>query len=292
VDNGQVVAVTNPDYNVEKTVVISSGKQQHHQQEQGLNLSYRQQHHQDTTYLLAPHHQFNTRPQLDLSEWVGHRVLTRRGEGVYYPGVIAEVRPPPDNDLHILLDRTNESVIVKSPLADGGTNGSGPAVISDAIPMTSQVEIGAKVCVRQPRRGRSVDTFVEAVVYEVCRQPLQFLVKIGESDAHKIWVTRAALRLQEPPWLEELTAVADYPQETVSLASLSKLNRNYVRELLYGLLPIPGVEELYAELLRISISFLQTSREDYIRSRYKSKLTSNLKLELFSKLLKEYLNLL
>jgi hypothetical protein len=233
-DNGQVVAVTNPDYNVEKTVVISSGKQQlpqqqQQQQEQGLNLSYRHHHHRrhsphhhgpDSRYLLARTQAaaFRSRPQLDLSEWVGHRVLARCGNvpGVYYPGIIAEVRPLPDNDLHILLDRTNESVVVKLPLADGQFDA--PAVISDAIPMTSQVEIGSKVCVRQPRQGRGLDTFVEAVVYEVCRQPLQFLVKMGESseeDSPKIWVTRAALRLQEPPWLEELAAVADYPQETV-----------------------------------------------------------------------------
>ena len=220
VDNGHVVAVTNPDYNVEKTIVISSGKQQ---PEQGLNLSYRQHQQDSSRFLLAPL-PFATaaRPQLDLSEWVGHRVLARRGGGVYYPGVIAEVRPPPDNDLHILLDRTNESVVVNSPLAEGGFGGS-PSVISDAIPLTSQVEIGSKVCVRQPRQGRSVDTFVEAVVYEVCRQPLQFLLKMGESDSHKVWVTRAALRLQEPPWLEELAAVADYPLETVGCYS-RKLN--------------------------------------------------------------------
>jgi hypothetical protein len=238
-DNGQVVAVTNPDYNVEKTVVISSGKQQlpqqQQQQEQGLNLSYRHHHRRhsphhhgpDSRYLLARTQAaaFRSRPQLDLSEWVGHRVLARCGNvpGVYYPGIIAEVRPLPDNDLHILLDRTNESIVVKLPLADGQFDA--PAVISDAIPMTSQVEIGSKVCVRQPRSGRGLDTFVEAVVYEVCRQPLQFLVKMGESeeeDSPKIWVTRAALRLQEPPWLEELAAVADYPQETVRLRMGSK----------------------------------------------------------------------
>jgi hypothetical protein len=223
-DGGQVVAVTNPDYNVEKTVVISSGKQQPEQQHGvGLNLCYTSRtHHQPPDGggggLLF------SRPQLDLSEWVGHRVLVRRGgDGVYYPGVIAEVRA--QNDLHILLDRTNESLVVKSPLTDGHYGGGSPSVISDAIPLTSQVEIGSKVCVRQPRQGRSgLDTFVEAVVYEVCRQPLQFLLKLGDSDdSHKVWVTRAALRLQEPPWLEELAAVADYPQETVKLFALHVL---------------------------------------------------------------------
>ena len=52
--------------------------------------------------------------------------------------------------------------------------------------------------------------YAEALVYEVSRQPLQFLVKLpgntgGEgAGGEKQWVHRAQLRLTAPPWQEEL----------------------------------------------------------------------------------------
>ena len=52
--------------------------------------------------------------------------------------------------------------------------------------------------------------YAEALVYEVSRQPLQFLVKLpgntgGEGGGgEKQWVHRAQLRLTAPPWQEEL----------------------------------------------------------------------------------------
>ena len=63
----QVIAVSNPDYNVERTEIISSG---HQHQGVGLNLckpATRVKPDQEEQQL-----------HLDLEEWVGHRVLAAR----------------------------------------------------------------------------------------------------------------------------------------------------------------------------------------------------------------------
>jgi hypothetical protein len=201
-DQGKVIAVSNPDYNVERTEVISSGKQAPPSREfvgVGLNL----------TKPSGAEGRESRRVELDLSEWVGHRVLALRGD-YYYPGVIRDIRPGEvGRDVSVLFDGDSDPLIYKNILESTEK----PPIISDAIPTTNQVAIGSKFCVKleSPRT-----MYAEALVYEVCRQPLQFLVKLpapGDSQGpgDKLWVRRAQLRLTAPPWQEELATAQEAP---------------------------------------------------------------------------------
>ena len=195
-DQGKVIAVSNPDYNVERTEVISSGKQAEYV---GLNL---------TKPTSQSYEGRARRVELDLSEWVGHRVLALRGE-YYFPGVIRDIVRTSEQgrDVTVLFDGDSAPLSYKNVLASTDK----PPIISDAIPLTNQVSIGSKFCVKMehPRA-----CYAEALVYEVCRQPPQFLVKLpggGVEGGEKTWVRRAQLRLTAPPWQEELATAQEAP---------------------------------------------------------------------------------
>jgi len=215
VDHGKVIAVNNPDYNVERTEVISSGKQaaaaeqsEQYQQYIGLNLTKTDQafRRQNQISSVSAVHSRDNKNEIDLSEWIGHRVLALRGE-FYFPGVIRQVFKTGESsrDVAVLFDGDSEPLIYKNVLEPTDK----APIISDAIPMTTQVAIGSKFCVLLDSQR---NLFVEALVYEISRHPLQFLVKLpGGGTGEKTWVKRAQLRLTSPPWLEELATVADYP---------------------------------------------------------------------------------
>ena len=214
-DQGKVIAVSNPDYNVERTEVISSGKQAIVSQEYvGLNLTKPS----GPTYSDSGARSGARRVELDLSEWVGHRVLALRGE-FYFPGVIQDILRTSETgrDVSVLFDGDSDPLTYKNVL----DSREKPPIISDAIPLTNQVSMGSKLCVKleSPRT-----MYAEALVYEVSRQPLQFLVKFpgnsnsssssgtgGGEGGEKQWVRRAQLRLTAPPWQEELANAQEMP---------------------------------------------------------------------------------
>ena len=203
VDHGKVIAVNNPDYNVERTEVISSGKQAvSSDQYIGLNLTKTV----TQTPSSAVVNSRENKNEIDLSEWIGHRVLALRGE-FYFPGVIRQVFRSGESsrDMAVLFDGDTEPLIYKNVLQPSEK----APIISDAIPMTTQIAIGSKFCVLLDSQR---NLFVEALVYEISRHPPQFLVKLPGGEAgEKTWVKRAQLRLTAPPWLEELATVAEFP---------------------------------------------------------------------------------
>ena len=187
VDQGKVIAVNNPDYNVERTEIISCGKQT----EFGLNLSKN------------PSRQ--SRLNIDLAEWVGHRVLAVKGD-IYCSGLITEVAAASDT-VTVSLDGESQPSLYRDILALPGQER--PPIISDVIPATSQVTVGSRFCVMLDSKR---NIFVEALVYEINREvsPSQFLVKLrAEGEAgEKTWVRRAQLRLTQVPWQEEMIVAA------------------------------------------------------------------------------------
>ena len=187
VDQGKVIAVNNPDYNVERTEIISCGKQT----EFGLNLSKNQSR--------------PSRLNIDLSEWVGHRVLAVKGD-IYCSGVITEVAQSADT-VTVSLDGESQPSLYRDILALPGQER--PPIISDVIPATAQVTVGSRFCVMLDSKR---NIFVEALVYEINREvsPSQFLVKLrAEGEAgEKTWVRRAQLRLTLVPWQEEILVAA------------------------------------------------------------------------------------
>ena len=190
VDQGKVIAVNNPDYNVERTEIISCGKQT----EFGLNLSKNQS---------AASRQ--SRLNIDLTEWVGHRVLAVKGD-IYCSGVISEVSQSSDT-VTVILDGESQPSVYRDILALPGQER--PTIISDVIPATNQVTVGSRFCVMLDSKR---NIFVEALVYEINKEvsPSQFLVKLrAEGEAgEKTWVRRAQLRMTLVPWQEEMIVAA------------------------------------------------------------------------------------
>ena len=194
-----MIAVNNPDYNVERTEIISCGKQTQPvrtQPEFGLNLSKSSQVQTER----------QTRLKIDLSEWVGHRVLAVKGD-IYCSGVISAVAVPSDS-LSVLLDGESQPTLYRDLLLLPGHDR--PPIISDVIPSSSQVNTGSKFCVMLDSKR---NIFVEALVYEINQQvsPAEFLVKLrAEGEAgEKTWVRRAQLRVTEVPWHEEMVRAAE-----------------------------------------------------------------------------------
>ena len=72
VDQDKVIEVNNPDYNVERTEIISSGKQS----DLGLNLTKsRHVSHVSDYASNLPHVSAPRALDIDLSEWIGQRIL-------------------------------------------------------------------------------------------------------------------------------------------------------------------------------------------------------------------------
>ena len=192
VDQGKVIAINNPDYNVERTEVISSGKQS----DLGLNLS---KSRGSTRVRHVSTH-------LDLTHWVGHRILGTKAD-VYRSGVIKHVTPD-TCDVTVLLDGDTQTTCYRHVLRH--VTGSQP-IVSDVTPSSEQVSLGSKFCVLIDNQ-RSI--FVECLVYEVSQgrggDQTQVLVKLqaGGETGDKTWVRRSQLRLTQVPWQEELSAVS------------------------------------------------------------------------------------
>jgi len=139
---------------------------------------------------------------LDLSEWVGHRILARRDQ-YFCPGVIKAAYK--DNSVAIDFETEESPLIYSNVLSKGDFD----TIISDAVPATSQINVGSKVCLRI---SHDKSLYIEALVYEIKSKqedapnlPPQFLVKsLHDESAEKIWVKRTQLRILLPPWWEEL----------------------------------------------------------------------------------------
>lgn len=141
----------------------------------------------------------NGRSDVDLREWLDHRVLAK-SDHVYLPGVIKQASNL--NEVWIEFDRFEGKLIVfKDVLSSGKYD-----VIGDASPSIGQVTLGARVCVRtQDEQQSSPRVFVEGVVCKILTSPTRFVVRlINDGQDKELIVKRADLRLLLPPWWEEL----------------------------------------------------------------------------------------
>ena len=187
-----MIAVNNPDYNVERTEVISSGKQS----DLGLNLSKR------SFGGHGGHGGPPVRPDIDLTDWVGHRVLASKGD-IYSAGVIRHVTRD-TCDVTVIIDGDSQPSLYRDVISDPGS-----PIVSDVTPASDQVSVGSKFCVLLDSQR---NIFVEALVYEISRGrqgQAQFLVKLQAGGEDKTWVRRSQLRLTSAPWEEELAAATE-----------------------------------------------------------------------------------
>ena len=126
---------------------------------------------------------------MDLSEWLGHRILARRDD-FFCPGIIKAAYK--DNSLAVDFESEETPLIYSNVLSRGDFD----TIISDSVPATNQITVGSKVALKIP----DDNLYTEALVYEIKTKegtlslPPQFLVKpLHDDDVEKVWVKRTQL---------------------------------------------------------------------------------------------------
>lgn len=137
-------------------------------------------------------------PNIELSDWKGHRVLAKKNNG-YYSGVIKNIKQ--NQQIGVLFDGEQTPTHFGNLLDLQQVD-----VISDNSPPSAMVQLETKVCVRSTTDDR---VFYPGIVVEKKTQPLLYGVKVDIQMEEGIktdtwWVSRANIRLLQPPWKEDL----------------------------------------------------------------------------------------
>ena len=139
---------------------------------------------------------YSTRPQVDLSEWVGHRVLAFK-ESVYHVGVIIHVTQD-TCDVTVSFEGDPQPILYPDVLSVNALT-SLPPIIGDQTPASDQVTVGSWMLL-DTRTGSGGHTFVPGWVEKVAStpqgQPL-FLVKLQSGT--QMWTRRSQLRATAAP---------------------------------------------------------------------------------------------
>ncbi|XP_066229709.1 protein capicua homolog isoform X2 [Saccopteryx leptura] len=149
----------------------------------------------------------------DLRQLRSQRVLARRGDGLFLPAVVRQVRRSQDLGVQFPGDRALTFY--------EGVPGGGVDVVLDATPPPGALVVGTAVCTCvEP----GVAIYREGVVVEVATKPAAYKVRLSPGlgsqlgpaaalsqslqPSHRepeeaVWVARSSLRLLRPPWEPE-----------------------------------------------------------------------------------------
>uniref|UniRef100_A0A8C5K0U6 Protein capicua homolog n=1 Tax=Jaculus jaculus TaxID=51337 RepID=A0A8C5K0U6_JACJA len=149
----------------------------------------------------------------DLRQLRSQRVLARRGDGLFLPAVVRQVRRSHDLGVQFPGDRALTFY--------EGLPGAGVDVVLDATPPPGALVVGTAVCTCvEP----GVAVYREGVVVEVATKPAAYKVRLShgpssqpgppgslpqlQQQLHRgpeeaLWVARSSLRLLRPPWESE-----------------------------------------------------------------------------------------
>ena len=136
---------------------------------------------------------------VDLTEWKGHRILARQG-AVYLPGEIKQVIS--NKLIGVQLDCAKSLVYYHDVLEVDCVN-----IINDSSPSAQTVSIGMSVCARI---SADENAFYVGKVVEKGQKPISYVVLLdagseeNASGIDKATVSRANIRLLQPPWHEDL----------------------------------------------------------------------------------------
>ena len=132
---------------------------------------------------------------VDLSEWIGHRVLAKTVKGLYEKGVIEECDP--HKGIGVLFDQSNVLEYYKTDSND---------VVADCCPLPAQIKVGMDVI------AKCLNGFVEGVVSEISvdnsngstnGQKTVYQIRFDRENKCE-WLSRPHLRLKVQPWTEDL----------------------------------------------------------------------------------------
>ena len=153
------------------------------------------------------------RPLVDLSEWKGNRVLARR-QHMFYPGVIKDVKM--NRHLGVMFDDDLHNMKFFNDILSSDR----ALVVSDHSPLAAMVQTNTRVCVRT---NTDQHCFLPGTVKGKKLSPVSYHILLDikpETTEQEIWVSRANLRLLQPPWFEDLEEEM-MPAPPVSVASTS-----------------------------------------------------------------------
>ena len=133
-------------------------------------------------------------PSLNLADWIDSPILAKEGANQYHPGVIKSV--PSHNHVEVSLDRqpqtrTYSNILDHSDLVI--SNHSAPAIM---------IKVGLNVCIKV----RNEDSYFSLGTVKQINKgpPMQCLVQLVQCESQEIWVSRAGVRLIQPPWYDDL----------------------------------------------------------------------------------------
>ncbi|XP_055991889.1 protein capicua homolog isoform X3 [Sorex fumeus] len=151
----------------------------------------------------------------DLRQLRSQRVLARRGDGLFLPAVVRQVRRSQDLGVQFPGDRAL-TFYEGAPRGGGGVD-----VVLDATPPPGALAVGTAVCTCvEP----GVAAYRAGVVVEVATKPAAYKVRLSPGPSSQagtpvgppqvpqpshreaeetVWVARSSLRLLRPPWEPE-----------------------------------------------------------------------------------------
>ncbi|XP_058805177.1 uncharacterized protein LOC131672143 isoform X3 [Phymastichus coffea] len=169
---------------------------------------------------------------LDLNEWLDHRILALRND-LYYPGVI---KCAADDTLLVELDGSHE--LLKF---DGVLTNKKFDIICNASPSLKQVSVNMRVCFRRnpvssAYSKNDFNTFSIGIVRKILIKPTRFIVE-KISNHENIIIRRADLRLLKPPWWDELEEACEDSKKLFSevedVSSQQNSGIEYLSEIQY-----------------------------------------------------------
>ncbi len=155
------------------------------------------------------------KPLIELKEWKGHRVLAKK-DNTYIPGVIKTIKL--NKHLGVQFDGDKDITFFNDLLDTRSSE-----VISDHSPIALMVQLGMVVCIRINADdtvfypGKVIEKKTQPISYHVCldNKPSQMV----ESD---VWVSRANMRLLQPPWYEDLEEEEEIMNITARAQEMAK----------------------------------------------------------------------
>ena len=139
----------------------------------------------------------NKYPAVNLEDWINQRVLARK-DNTYQSGLIKDIYQR--KDVGVLFDGDTDQVFFFNVL----DNRMSCDLINDNPPSSLMISVGCRVCVRIKSEQ---NIFYEGQVME--KKMLHYRVRLVhpqhiERFGPEVLIARAAVRLLQPPWYEDL----------------------------------------------------------------------------------------
>ncbi|XP_047738209.1 uncharacterized protein LOC108674309 isoform X2 [Hyalella azteca] len=143
------------------------------------------------------------RTPVNLSDWVGHRILAKSG-GHFYPAVITAIQSV--CDIVVRLDHSPGKELVYTNVFSSAKCD----VVSDSVPSVQQLLEGMRVVARL---DKDQQIFVEGEIIERKHSGGSILYQVRIATSHdggseqELQLMRPHLRLLQPPWWEDLESL-------------------------------------------------------------------------------------